>query len=245
MGAGDAVLGAPEQAGLVALQPHRRFRPVDPGAKERRDRRGVARAGEVQQRRLGRGAGAVFLLALALAAAPDDLAVLVALEVDLANSVGEGTGGELLDQVLVVAAQALEYVFEGAVAGGGDYVRRVLAGLKEHRHNDPGGLGAAVAVGPQRATDVLHDLDLRAAGIGEADRFHAPLTGDIHAFAEDAAAREERPVHTLAPTVDAVRELPQRLAAFGDEMVPAQPLRPHPVRGHVPAGVQLVEPGAD
>jgi hypothetical protein len=41
--------------------------------------------------------------------------------------------------------------------------------------------------------------------------------------------------------VDAVGELPQRLAPFGYEVVAAQPRRPYPVRGYVAAGLQLVE----
>ncbi|WP_420717458.1 hypothetical protein [Streptomyces sp. WM6378] len=61
----------------------------------------------MQQRRLGCRVGAVLLvLAVALAFGADDPPVLVAPDVDFALSVGEGAGGELFDQALVVGAQA-------------------------------------------------------------------------------------------------------------------------------------------
>jgi hypothetical protein len=56
-------------------------------------------------RGLGSSVGAVLLLVLA--AGLDDAPVLVSPDVDLAFAVGEGAGGELLDQALVVEAQAL------------------------------------------------------------------------------------------------------------------------------------------
>lgn len=110
--ASDAVLRPPSDQGLVALQPHQGFRPVDPCAQERGDRGGVPQVGEVQQSRLGGGVGVVLLvLAVALAASPDDPPVLVAPNVDLALAVGEGAGGLALEDVAglvqeLVAGQA-------------------------------------------------------------------------------------------------------------------------------------------
>lgn len=110
--AGDLVLLPPAQQRLVALQPDQGLGPVDPGAQERGDGRWVARCGEVEQRRLHSGLGAVLLLVLAaaLSAGPDDPPVLVAPEVDLAPAAGARAGGELLDQALIMAAQALYLV---------------------------------------------------------------------------------------------------------------------------------------
>ena len=59
---GDPVLPPPAQQGLVALQPHQRFRPVHPRAQERRDRGRVARgwrsaAGSTRQRHRRRAPG--------------------------------------------------------------------------------------------------------------------------------------------------------------------------------------------
>lgn len=103
---GDLVFLPPVEQGLVALQPYQRLRPVDPGAQERCDGRRVARRGEVEQRRLGGGprVAGFLVLAVAFAAGADDPSVLVAPDVDLVLSAGEGAGGELLDQVLVVGA---------------------------------------------------------------------------------------------------------------------------------------------
>lgn len=197
----------------------------------------------MQQRGLGSGVGVVLLLvvALALAVGPDDPPVLIAMDVDLALAAGERAGGELLDQALIVAAQALEHGHERLEAGGGDHVGRVLAGLQEHRHDDPGHLRAAVLVEPERPADVLHDLHLGAAGVREADRVDSPLAGDVHAFPEHANAGEEGAVHPAPGRVDAVGELADLLAPFGDGVVAAQPRRPHPVRRDVPSGLQLVE----
>lgn len=63
----------------------------------------------MEQRRFGGGVGAVvvlLVLAVALTAGPDDPPVLVTLDVDLALPARERPGGELLDQALIVAAQA-------------------------------------------------------------------------------------------------------------------------------------------
>src|SRR5690606_37993563 len=92
------------------------LRPVHTRAQERRDRGGVARAGEVQQRGPGSGVGAVPVPAVTLSAGPDDPPVLIALEVDLVLAAGERAGGELLDQALIVAAQAL-YLRGGCPVG--------------------------------------------------------------------------------------------------------------------------------
>lgn len=166
--AGDLVLFAPAQQGLVALQPHQRLRPVHPGAQESGDRRRVPGGGEVQQRRLHRGLGVVLLLVLAVTVGPDDPAFFIALHVDLAGVVaaGQGAGGELLNEAFVVRAQALEHGHERLEAGGGDHVGRVLAALQENGHDDPGDLGRAVRVRAERPADVLHDLHLGAAGDG-------------------------------------------------------------------------------
>lgn len=68
----------------------------------------------MQQRRLGSSVGVALLLVLAPAPAPavgpDDPPVVVALDVGLALAAGEGAGGELFDQALVVAAQAFYLV---------------------------------------------------------------------------------------------------------------------------------------
>src|SRR5262249_25443362 len=96
---------------------HQGLGPVHAGAQERGDGGGVARAGEVQQRRLRRGVAAV-VLALASAAGLDDAALLVALHVHFAPALpaGQGAGGELLDQALIVRTQA-PYLREGRPAG--------------------------------------------------------------------------------------------------------------------------------
>jgi hypothetical protein len=52
----------------------------------------------------------LLVLAVAFAAGPDDPPVFVAPDVDLALAAGEGAGGELFDQALIVAAQALYLV---------------------------------------------------------------------------------------------------------------------------------------
>lgn len=159
--AGDLVLRPPTDQGLVALQPHQGLRPVDPGPQERRDGRRVARSGEVEQGGFGGGLGVVVLLVLAItfASGPDDLPVLVPLDVDLALPACERAGSELLDQTFVMRTQALQYGYKGAEAGAGDHVGGVLVGLQEDRHDDPCDLRAAVAVEAERAADVLDDLD--------------------------------------------------------------------------------------
>lgn len=73
----------------------------------------------MQQRRLDGGLRVVLLLVLAVAfsaaAGADDSAVLIALDVHLAlvPAAGEGAGGELFHQALIVRAQALEDGDEG------------------------------------------------------------------------------------------------------------------------------------
>ncbi len=67
------------------------------------------------------------------------------------------------------------------------------------------------------------------------------FAGDVDAFSEDAAAGEEGAVDPAPGGVDAVGELAQDLAPLGDEVVAAQPCRPHAVRGYVAACLQLVE----
>lgn len=114
--AGDFVLPAPAQQRLVAFQPCQGLRPVDAGTQEGRDGGGVARAGEVQQRGLGSAVGVVLVLTVSFAAGTDDLPVLVAPEVDLALAVGEGAGGELLDESFVMTAESL-YLREGCPVG--------------------------------------------------------------------------------------------------------------------------------
>lgn len=237
------VLLPPADEGLVALQPHQGLGPVDPGAQERRDGRRVARAGEVEQGRLGGGLRVVLLLvhAVTLAAGPDDASVFIAPDVYLALPAGEGAGGELLDESFIMTAESLEDRNKGAEAGGGDHVGGVLAGLQEDGHDDPCDLRAAVAVEPECAADVLHDLHLRAAGVREADRLDTPRAGDVDALPEDPHRGEERAVYPAAGRVDAVGELAQDLASFGYEVVAAQPRRPDPVRRHVAAGLELVE----
>lgn len=180
--AGDLVLLPPPEQGLVALEPDQGLRPVDPGAQERRDHRGVARAGEVEQGSFGGGLRVVVVLVLAvpLAAGPDDLPILVTPDVNLALPARERAGSELHDKSLIMTAEPLEDRHKGAERGTGDHVGRVLAGLQEHRHDDPGHLRAAVLVEPERPADVLHDLHLRAASVREADGFHAALAGDVH-----------------------------------------------------------------
>lgn len=164
----------------------------------------------MEQCRLGCRVGVVLqALAVALAVGADDPPVLVAPEVDLALAAGEGSGGELLDEAVVMRAQALEDGYKGAEAGGGDYVGRVLVGLQEDGHDDPGDLRGAVFVEPQGAADVLDDFDLGSAGVGEADGFDAAFAGDVDSFAEDAYGGEEGPVYAPVVGVDAVGELPR------------------------------------
>jgi hypothetical protein len=43
----------------------------------------------------------------------------------------------LLDELFIVTAETLEDRYKRAEAGGGDHVGGVLAGLREHRHDDP------------------------------------------------------------------------------------------------------------
>ncbi|TDU73540.1 hypothetical protein EDD91_0097 [Streptomyces sp. KS 21] len=62
----------------------------------------------MQQRGLRGGIG-VVLLVLAFAAGTNDSPVRVAPNMDLALPAGEGAGGKLLDEALIVTAQALEY----------------------------------------------------------------------------------------------------------------------------------------
>ncbi|MFF1508469.1 hypothetical protein [Streptomyces sp. NPDC058326] len=100
-------------------------------------------------------------------------------------------------------------------------------------------------MGPQRAADVLDDLDLGAAGVGEADGFDSAFAGDVDTFAQDAHGGEEGAVDPAAVGVDAACELADRLAAFGHEVVPAQPRGPDPVRRDVAAGLEVVEAGID
>lgn len=106
------------QQRLVALEPDRGFGPVDPGAQEGRDGRAVARAGEAEQGRFGGGLCVVVLLvlAVALAAGPDDPPLFVTPEVGLALPMGEGAGGELFNQALIMGAQAL-YLEAGECGG--------------------------------------------------------------------------------------------------------------------------------
>jgi hypothetical protein len=91
----------------------------------------------VEQGRFGSGVGVVVFLVLAvdLAVGADDLPVLIAPDVHLALPAAEGTGGELLDELFIVTAESLEDRYKGAEAG--DHVGGVLAGLREHRHDDP------------------------------------------------------------------------------------------------------------
>lgn len=208
----------------------------------------ASRGGEVEQGRFGGGLGVVVLLVLVvLAVGADDPAFFVALDVDLALLVapGQSTGGELLNESFIMRAEALEYGYEGAERGAGDHVVGVLAGLQEDGHDDPGGLGRAVRVRAQGAADVLDDLDLGAAGVGKADRLHAALADDVDALAQDPHRGEEGAVDPLAVGVDAVGELVDGLAAFGHEVVAAQPCRPHAVRRDVAAGFQVVQFGVD
>jgi hypothetical protein len=103
------------------------------------------------QRRFGSGLRVVLpVLAVTLAAGPDDLAVFVPPDVDLGLPAGQSAGGELLDESLSMTAESLEDRYKGG-AGAGDHVGRVLAGLlQEDRHDDPRDLRGAVLIEPQR-----------------------------------------------------------------------------------------------
>jgi hypothetical protein len=79
----------------------------------------------VEQRRFGGGLRVVLVLAVALAAGPDDPPVLVTTDVDLALAAGERAGGELLDQTLIMRAQAL---YLGVVGVRGMFVWVVTCG---------------------------------------------------------------------------------------------------------------------
>lgn len=76
----------------------------------------------------------------------------------------------MFDEAFRVRAQALEDGYEGAERGRGDHVVGILTGLQEDRHDDARHLGRTVGVRAERPADVLDDLDLGAAGVGEADR---------------------------------------------------------------------------
>lgn len=244
--AGDVVLGPPADEGLVALQPHQGFGPVDAGAQERGDRGRVPGRGEVEQGRFRGGVGVVLLaLTVTSAAGADDPPLLVPPDMNLALAARQSPGGELLDEALIVTARALEDGDQSGIRGGGDHVFGVLVRLQEDGHDDAGHLGGAVAVEPEGPADVLDDLDLGAAGVGEADRLHAAFAGDVDAFAEYADGGEERAVYAPVVRVDAVGELAQDLAPLRDVVVAAQPCRPDPVWWDVAAGLQLVELGLD
>lgn len=131
---GDLVLLPPPEQGLVALQPHQGLRPVDPGAQERRDRRGVARAGEVEQGSLGGGLRVVVLLVLAitLAAGPDDLPFLVTPDVNLALPARERAGSELLNKSLIMTAEPLERT---ATRGRNEALATMLVGSSPGSRN--------------------------------------------------------------------------------------------------------------
>ncbi len=91
----------------------------------------------------------------------------------------------------------------------------------------------------RRARPMLwDDFDLGAAGVGEADRFHAAFAGDVDAFAEDADGGEECPVDPPPLTVQPVGELADGFASFGYEVVAAQPRRPYPVGRDMAAGIE-------
>ncbi len=83
--------------------------------------------------------------------------------------------GQASSDVTRSCGRPLQYGYKGAERGAGDHVVRVLVGLQEHRHDDPGDLDGAVLVEAERPADVLDDLDLGAAGVGEADRLDAAL----------------------------------------------------------------------
>lgn len=72
----------------------------------------------MEQGGFGGGLGVVVLLVLAVARAvgADDLAVLVALDMDLAFAAGEGAGGELLDESFIMTAESL-YLEAGSGRG--------------------------------------------------------------------------------------------------------------------------------
>ncbi|MFD9819526.1 hypothetical protein ACFWW0_11315 [Streptomyces violascens] len=118
---------------------------------------------------------------------------------------------------------------------GGNHRVGALAGGEEDRHDQPGDLGGAVGGRPEGAADVLHDLDLRAAGVGKADRRDADLARDVDAFTQHAYGGEDGPVDLVPLGGEAVRELVQDCAAFGDEVVAAQPVGPAHGRPRAPA----------
>lgn len=92
-------------------------------------------------------------------------------------------------------AHRLEDGYEGCERGGGDHVGWVLAGPEEDGHEDPGGLDRTVGVRAQGTADVLHDLDLEAAGVGERHRLNAPLADDVNAFAGHPDGGKRGPVY--------------------------------------------------
>lgn len=106
----------------------------------------------MQQRRLGSGLSVVVLLvlAVALATGPDDPSVLVAPDVDLALPTGEGAGGELLEQTLIVRAQAFYLVLVKR------WVR--LAWFRGGRHEGAG----------ERLPEDLFDTEDEFVGLGPA-----------------------------------------------------------------------------
>lgn len=172
---GDAVLGAPASEGLVALEPDQGLGADDAAAGEGGDVGGVAGGGEVDH---DRGDAVGLLLGLVARLLP--VSVLrpgrgggADVDASVFGAACQGAGGELVDHAFRVRAQGLEDVDQGLVAGGGDHVLRVFPGLKEDGDDDPRGLGRAVGVGAQGASDVLDDVDLGAARADDADRFHS------------------------------------------------------------------------
>ncbi|MEH0450234.1 hypothetical protein QA811_43605, partial [Streptomyces sp. B21-102] len=127
---------------------------------------------------------------------------------------------------------ALEDGYEGAERGGGDHVGGSSPGFQEHGHDDPRALSVAVGVReparPMFCTISTWEPRVSAKQIASTPR----SPDDVHALAEHAAR--------WPGTRGGTRLLPARrgrlrtgagLRALGDEVVAAQPCRPHPVRG--------------
>lgn len=122
-------------------------------------------------------------------AGADDPPLFVATDVHLTLvlAAGEGAGGEVFDQALIVRAQALEDGDEGAERGGGDHVRGVFLGLQEDGHDDAGDLRGAVAVRRSARPLLLTLPGVRnAAALGVPDEEHGEAVQIFLATAEGA-----------------------------------------------------------
>ncbi len=178
----------------------------------------------------GRGRGGL-LLVLVGAVLLAVLGVLaVGVECDGGRRLPPGGGGaqrHALDDPLVMGPQALEHGYQGPVAGGGHHVGRVLAGLQEDGHDDPGHFALA-GVLAQAPPDDLNDVHGRTAGVREHHGPHPALPPDVDPFTEHPATGEHTQLGDPSVRVDPVREPAQDRTAVDGGVLPGQPFRTDP-----------------